>query len=104
MYIKLRSTNRLDCCGTGILPVDATAFDDILIGDEGNNWLYGNAGVDYFDGGEGIDTVNFIHEKFAINADLSQNRATYINNAGTEVVETLINIENLGGTAMAIMA
>ncbi|NET58204.1 MAG: calcium-binding protein, partial [Symploca sp. SIO2E6] len=76
-----------------------TAFDDTLIGDDGHNWLYGNAGVDYFDGGEGIDTVVF-NEKFAINADLSQNRATYIDDAGTEVVETLINIESLVGTAL----
>ncbi|NET56420.1 MAG: calcium-binding protein [Symploca sp. SIO2E6] len=75
-----------------------TAFDDVLIGDDGNNWLRGNAGADYFDGGEGVDTVSF-NEKFAINADLSQNRATYINDAGVEVVETLINIENLVGTA-----
>ncbi|NES20943.1 MAG: hypothetical protein F6K41_18925 [Symploca sp. SIO3E6] len=74
-----------------------TAFDDILIGDQGNNWLQGNAGVDYFDGGEGIDTVNF-NENFAITADLSQGRATYINDAGVEVVETLINIERLFGT------
>ncbi|NES22541.1 MAG: calcium-binding protein [Symploca sp. SIO3E6] len=76
-----------------------TAFDDVLIGDNGNNWLRGNAGIDYFDGGEGIDTVNFTHENFAVNVDLSQNRATYIDDAGVEVVETLINIENLVGTA-----
>ncbi|NEQ68871.1 MAG: calcium-binding protein [Symploca sp. SIO2D2] len=76
-----------------------TAFDDVLIGDNGNNWLRGNGGVDYFDGGEGTDTVNFTHENFAVNVDLSQNRATYINDAGVEVVETLINIENLVGTA-----
>jgi len=75
-----------------------TAFDDILIGDEGNNWLHGNAGVDVFDGGEGIDTVQF-NENFAITADLSQGRATYVNDAGVEVVETLINIERLVGTA-----
>jgi len=78
-----------------------TAFNDVLIGDEGNNSLRGNAGIDYFDGGAGIDTVNFGFgfEKSAITADLSQNRATYIDDAGVEIVETLINIENLGGTA-----
>ncbi|NER20336.1 MAG: hypothetical protein F6J96_06325 [Symploca sp. SIO1C2] len=37
--------------------------------------------------------------QFAINVDLSQERATYINDAGVEVVETLINIENLVGSA-----
>ncbi|NER99041.1 MAG: calcium-binding protein [Symploca sp. SIO1B1] len=76
-----------------------SAFDDVLIGDDGNNVLRGNAGVDYFDGGSGIDTVNFFYEQFAITADLSQNRATYINDAGVEVVETLINIERLIGSA-----
>ncbi|NER24305.1 MAG: calcium-binding protein [Symploca sp. SIO1C2] len=76
-----------------------TAFDDRLIGDDGNNWLNGNGGVDYFDGGEGTDTVNFTHENFGINVDLSQSRATYISDAGVEVAETLINIENLVGTS-----
>ncbi|NER25519.1 MAG: calcium-binding protein, partial [Symploca sp. SIO1C2] len=76
-----------------------SAFDDILIGDDGNNWLWGNDGADYFDGGTGRDTVFFSNEKFAITADLSQNRATYINDAGVEVVETLINVEDLVGTA-----
>ncbi|NET60527.1 MAG: hypothetical protein F6K47_31630 [Symploca sp. SIO2E6] len=76
-----------------------SAFDDTLIGDDGNNWLRGNGGEDYFDGGDGVDLVNFFNEKFAITADLSQERATYIDAAGVEVVETLINIENLIGTA-----
>ncbi|NER99156.1 MAG: calcium-binding protein [Symploca sp. SIO1B1] len=76
-----------------------TAFNDILIGDDGNNVLYGDGGADYFDGGDGIDTVGFAFEKFAITADLSQSRATYINDAGEEVVETLINIEQLIGSA-----
>ncbi|NER20335.1 MAG: calcium-binding protein [Symploca sp. SIO1C2] len=75
-----------------------SAFDDTLIGDDGNNSLIGNAGADYFDGGDGIDTVSFL-ENFAITADLSQNRATYIDDTGVEVVETLINIENLIGAA-----
>ncbi|NES22364.1 MAG: calcium-binding protein [Symploca sp. SIO3E6] len=76
-----------------------SAFNDTLIGDDGNNWLRGNGGVDYFDGGDGVDLVNFFNEKSAITADLSQERATYIDDAGVEVVETLINIENLIGTA-----
>ncbi|NEP10071.1 MAG: calcium-binding protein [Symploca sp. SIO2C1] len=93
-----------------------TDFDDQLIGDEGNNRLYGedgndtliggegddvlsgSAGVDFFDGGEGRDTVYF-NENFAITADLNQGRATYINDAGVEIVETLIDIERLVGTA-----
>ncbi|NES23297.1 MAG: hypothetical protein F6K41_31360, partial [Symploca sp. SIO3E6] len=72
--------------------------NDILIGGAGNDALRGDAGVDYFDGGEGIDTVNF-NENFAITADLSQGFATYINDSGVEVVETLLNIEHLVGTA-----
>ncbi|NER53165.1 MAG: calcium-binding protein, partial [Symploca sp. SIO1A3] len=94
-----------------------TAFDDQLIGDAGNNdlhgsdgndtllggagndRLFGGTGVDYFDGGEGNDLVYFREEKFAVTADLTQGRATYINDAGEEVVETLINVERLFGTA-----
>ncbi|NES20941.1 MAG: calcium-binding protein [Symploca sp. SIO3E6] len=75
------------------------AGSDILVGGDGNDLLYGGIGVDYFDGGEGNDIVYFRGENFAITADLSQNRATYINDAGVEVVETLINIERLVGTA-----
>jgi len=77
-----------------------TTFDDVLIGDDGNNWFRGNTGQDYFDGGAGVDTVGFDFEPFAITADLSQERATYINDAGDEIVETLINIERLIGTAL----
>ncbi|NET60838.1 MAG: hypothetical protein F6K47_33300, partial [Symploca sp. SIO2E6] len=45
----------------------------------------------YFDGGEGIDTVHFVYDKFAITADLSQGLATYIDDAGVEVVETTLS-------------
>ncbi|NEP14763.1 MAG: calcium-binding protein [Symploca sp. SIO2C1] len=71
---------------------------DLLLGNDGNDLLFGAAGADFYDGGEGNDTVYF-RENFAITADLNQGRATYINEAGVEVVETLIDIENLQGTA-----
>ncbi|NEP15243.1 MAG: calcium-binding protein, partial [Symploca sp. SIO2C1] len=73
--------------------------NDTLIGGAGNDRLFGGAGVDFFDGGEGSDSVYFIYEKFAITADLNQGRATYTNDAGVEVVETLLNVESLVGTA-----
>ncbi|NES00293.1 MAG: hypothetical protein F6J86_42005, partial [Symploca sp. SIO1B1] len=73
--------------------------NDTLIGGEGRDRLFGGTGVDYFDGGEGNDIVYFRGEKFAVTADLTQGRATYLNDAGEEVVETLINVERLFGTA-----
>ncbi|NES00417.1 MAG: calcium-binding protein [Symploca sp. SIO1B1] len=73
---------------------------DTLFGGDGNDALFGGTGIDYFDGGEGNDIVSFRGENFAITADLSQSRATYINDAGVEVVEALINIERLVGTAL----
>ncbi|NES25742.1 MAG: calcium-binding protein [Symploca sp. SIO3E6] len=73
--------------------------NDTLLGNEGNDHLIGGGGIDYFDGGEGRDTVDFSTGEFAVIGDLSQSRATYINDAGVEVVETLLNIERLVGTA-----
>jgi len=73
--------------------------NDLLLGGTGNDRLYGGAGADFFDGGEGIDTVYF-QENFAITADLSQGQATYVNEVGVTVVETLLNVERLVGTAL----
>ncbi|NES21581.1 MAG: calcium-binding protein [Symploca sp. SIO3E6] len=72
--------------------------NDLLLGGSGNDRLYGGSGADFFDGGEGIDTVYF-QENFAITADLTQGQATYVNEAGVTVVETLLNVERLVGTA-----
>ncbi|NER24167.1 MAG: calcium-binding protein [Symploca sp. SIO1C2] len=79
--------------------LDGENGNDTILGNEGNDHLIGGTGIDYFDGGEGRDTVDFRTEEFAINADLSQSRATYINDEVVEVIETLINIERLIGTA-----
>lgn len=71
--------------------------DDILTGGGGNDRLYGGFGADIFNGGSGIDTVYF-QERVAVTADLNQGRATYVNEAGAQVVETVIDVEYLVGT------
>ncbi|NER52692.1 MAG: calcium-binding protein, partial [Symploca sp. SIO1A3] len=75
-----------------------TAFDDTLIGDENNNWLRGDAGIDLFDGGEGNDTADFINGEFAITGNLNTETAIYTDASGNTIVETIRNIENLQGT------
>ena len=43
---------------TGIEALEGSDHDDTLTGDEGDNWLLGNAGYDQLDGGEGDDWLD----------------------------------------------
>lgn len=42
---------------SGIENVEGTAFDDVIVGDAGANWLRGNGGVDSLSGGAGNDIL-----------------------------------------------
>jgi len=74
---------------TGIENVTGTGFTDVLVGDGGDNWLYGITGNDVvsggggddlievgfgngtFDGGAGFDTISFFGDPSAINAGVT---------------------------------
>ncbi|WP_372572349.1 spondin domain-containing protein [Ruegeria jejuensis] len=71
---------------------------DVLEGGAGNDVLRGGGGSDVTDGGEGIDTADFQDIGTAVTADLSAGTATYQGPNG-EVADTLVNIENLTGSA-----
>ena len=70
---------------------------DTLHGGAGNDYLEGNGGGDAFDGGTGIDTTSFKWSDAGVSVNLSTGAASggYANGA------TLINIENIDGSAFA---
>lgn len=74
--------------------------DDQLLGGDGDDILRGGNGNDLTDGGEGNDTADFSDIPFEINADLNAGEASYDVAPGVTVVDTLINIENLTGSAL----
>ncbi|NET52181.1 MAG: calcium-binding protein [Merismopedia sp. SIO2A8] len=72
---------------------------DVLLGNDGDDTLQGGGGNDVTNGGDGIDTADFTDIGFDVTADLTQGTATYVNAAGGTVVDSLVNIENLTGSA-----
>ena len=72
-----------------------SAFNDTLIGNAGNNVLAGLGGADILDGGAGIDTASYA----ASNAGVSVSLATGVGSGGDAEGDTLVNIENLTGSA-----
>lgn len=71
---------------------------DVLEGGDGNDILRGGGGADVTDGGAGVDTADFQDIGRAVTADLNTGTAVYQGPNGA-VVETLIDIENLTGSA-----
>ena len=71
--------------------------DDVLIGSDGDDNLAGGKGVDRLEGGAGEDTADFRFDEAAVTVDLSQNFASYENEDGVLVTETLLDIERATG-------
>ncbi len=70
--------------------------DDKLFGNAGNDMLSGGAGNDLLDGGVGIDYATYRWDSAAVSVDLS---ITTAQNTGGSGFDTLVNIENLEGSA-----
>jgi Ca2+-binding RTX toxin-like protein len=70
--------------------------DDQLFGYGGNDYLSGGAGNDLMDGGIGIDTASYRWDKAGVTVDLA---ITTAQNTGGSGIDTLVNIENLEGSA-----
>ncbi|NET38029.1 MAG: hypothetical protein F6K19_39535 [Cyanothece sp. SIO1E1] len=86
--------------------LEGTISDDVIVGLAGNDTLLGlggddtlqsGVGVDVVDGGVGIDTADFSDIPFAVDADLGDGIAAYINGAGVLIIDELVDIENLVG-------
>lgn len=74
--------------------------DDQLLGEAGDDTLRGGNGNDVTDGGSGNDTADFSDIPFEITADLARGAAVYEVAPGVTVRDTLIDIENLTGSAL----
>lgn len=72
--------------------------DDVLKGGLGDDVLRGGGGSDITNGGEGIDTADFSDIGVSVNVDLEAGSGVY-NVNGNTVTDTLIDIENLTGSA-----
>jgi Ca2+-binding RTX toxin-like protein len=71
------------------------AFNDLLIGDGGNNGLHGSGGADTLNGGAGIDRAAYDSSTTGITASLSNTAL----NTGDAAGDVYISIENLFGSA-----
>jgi serralysin len=87
--------------------INGTALDDVLVGLggndvlnglDGNDLLNGGAGDDGLDGGVGIDTASYSDATKGVKVNLS---LTTIQNTVGDGRDTLTNIENLIGSALA---
>ncbi len=68
--------------------------NDTLKGGGGDDSLYGMAGDDSYDGGSGVDLASYLHASAGVTVNLSLVGPQNTIAAG---VDTLVNIENLGG-------
>ncbi|WP_109315629.1 calcium-binding protein [Pseudovibrio ascidiaceicola] len=98
---------------TNISQVFGSHFDDVIVGDDGNNGLFGfsgndhleggggddwlnayGSGSDYLDGGTGNDTVRYRWASSAVTVDLTDQS----NNTGDATGDVYVSIENIMGT------
>ena len=76
----------------------ASQWDDVLIGNDANNWIRGMYGSDYIDGGNGIDTWYLDWSGQSATASLlttAQNAAMGIVMTAEGAGNTILNMENI---------
>jgi len=81
--------------GAGNDTLSGGAGNDTLIGGTGDDTLIGGGGQDSLDGGEGIDTADFGNIGLGVDVNLETGNASY----GMVEAETIVNVENVIGTA-----
>jgi len=69
--------------------------NDVINGAGGNDTIVGGAGVDAIDGGSGIDTIYYSNSTAAVTVNL----ATNINTGGEASGDSIVNVENVAGSA-----
>ncbi len=80
--------------GAGDDTLSGGSGNDTLSGGDGNDLLFGGAGNDALDGGTGVNTANYSDATLAVTLNLMTGLAT-----GGGGVDTLVNIQNLVGSA-----
>ncbi|KZK81756.1 Bifunctional hemolysin/adenylate cyclase precursor [Pseudovibrio sp. W64] len=68
--------------------------DDALFGGEGNDSLYGGAGADHLDGGNGSDLVDYSESDAGVTINLAEDTAS----GGYATGDILVSIETIGGS------
>ena len=74
--------------------VQGSNYQDILIGDAGENFLLGLDGADRLDGGDGIDWVSYQHSDLGVTVDLIDGAGERGNAQG----DVIVNVENVQGS------
>ena len=101
MAEERRSFTVFDGSGTdtlyGIEGIDATAYDDDIIGNSSSNLLRGRKGYDYLDGAGGSDVADYSGSEGGINVTLQESGETIVAD-GYGTFDTLVNIEGIYGT------
>ena len=80
----------------------ASQWNDVLIGNDANNWIRGMYGSDYIDGGNGIDTWYLDWSGQSATASLlttAQNAAMGIVMTAEGAGNTILNMENIYASA-----
>lgn len=87
--------------GSGVNALTGTAYADVLDGGAGNDVITGGAGADVIDGGTGVDTYVAVLDgnATAISVTLNTSTAATVTSGGTGTNDTIVNIENVVGTA-----
>jgi Ca2+-binding RTX toxin-like protein len=90
--------NVLQAGGSGGVLLDGFGGSDTLIGGAGNDILIGGAGDDRLDGGGGVNLASYTDATSGVVVDLSVTTSQNTHGGG---FDTLVNIQNLAGSAFA---
>jgi serralysin len=93
---KGETLNALDGVTNGADLIFGLAGNDRIYGLGGNDEILGGAGADYIDGGSGIDTASYSDSWTGVYVSLLPG---VVGQLGTADWDTLVNIENLTGSA-----
>ncbi len=90
--------------GTVMTTAIGSNFDDVIIGNEGNNFLKGLDGNDAMDGGAGIDSALYTGKRadYALSTSAFSGKLIVAASDGAEGSDTLQNIERLVFSDMSV--
>lgn len=79
--------------------IEATRFDDVLYGTDGDNGLDGRLGNNTIDGRGGFDVVEYNgRDRVEVRVDLANGEGQFKDSNGNSYTDTLVNIEGVVGS------